>query len=126
MEEYISTDNTAYVDYLKAIEASKTHTGYFSVDKDGRKVNSKTTRGSDITDDVSAYDLIMKHKERLLSFEEPVRFIFSHSALREGWDNPNIFQICTLKQGGTSTTNKRQEVGRGLRICVDQTGNRMD
>lgn len=126
LEEYISIGNTAYSNYLKNIETSKTHTGYFSIDKDGRKVNSKTTKGSDITDDVSAYDLIMKHKERLLSFEEPVRFIFSHSALREGWDNPNIFQICTLKQGGTSTTNKRQEVGRGLRICVDQSGNRMD
>lgn len=68
----------------------------------------------------------MKDKERLLSFENPVRFIFSHSALREGWDNPNVFQICTLKHGGSSSTQKRQEVGRGLRLCVNQDGDRMD
>ncbi|MBT8974995.1 hypothetical protein ACXO0S_09215, partial [Lactobacillus delbrueckii subsp. bulgaricus] len=88
--------------------------------------DSKIKRGSDISDDESAYELILKDKEKLLSFDNPVRFIFSHSALREGWDNPNVFQICTLKHGGDSTTNKRQEVGRGLRICVDQDGNRMD
>lgn len=83
-------------------------------------------RGSDISDDESAYELILKDKEKLLSFDNPVRFIFSHSALREGWDNPNVFQICTLKHGGDSTTNKRQEVGRGLRLCVNQSGDRMD
>lgn len=77
------------------------------------------------SNNISAYDLILKNKERLLSFEEPTRFIFSHSALREGWDNPNIFQICTLKNS-SSTTTKRQEVGRGMRLCVDQKGNRMD
>ena len=78
-----------------------------------------------MSDDISAYDLILKNKERLLSFEEPTRFIFSHSALREGWDNPNVFQICTLKHSD-STTQKRQEVGRGLRLCVNKDGNRMD
>jgi type III restriction enzyme len=82
-------------------------------------------RGSEFSDDISAYDLILKNKERLLSFEEPTRFIFSHSALREGWDNPNVFQICTLKHSN-SVTGKRQEVGRGLRLCVNQSGNRMD
>ena len=82
--------------------------------------------GSEFSDDISAYDLILKNKERLLSFDEPTRFIFSHSALREGWDNPNVFQICTLKHGGVSSTQKRQEVGRGLRLCVNQAGDRMD
>ena len=87
--------------------------------------NSSVKRGSDLSDDISAYDLILKNKERLLSFEEPTRFIFSHSALREGWDNPNVFQICTLKHSD-SAAQKRQEVGRGLRLCVNQRGNRMD
>ena len=89
-------------------------------------MDSKLKRGSEFSDDISAYDLILKNKERLLSFEEPTRFIFSHSALREGWDNPNVFQICTLKHGGDSSTQKRQEVGRGLRLCVNQAGDRMD
>ena len=83
-------------------------------------------RGSEFSEDVSAYDLILKDKERLLSFEEPCRFIFSHSALREGWDNPNVFQICTLKSSGDSDISKRQEVGRGLRLCVNQDGTRQD
>lgn len=100
--------------------------GYFSIDKKGHKVDSSLKRGSDESDDISAYDLILKDKERLLSFENPVRFIFSHSALREGWDNPNVFQICTLKHGGSSPTQKRQEVGRGLRLCVNQNGERQD
>ena len=88
-------------------------------------MNSEVKRGRDTSDDISAYDLILKNKERLLSFEEPTRFIFSHSALREGWDNPNVFQICTLRHANSATA-KRQEVGRGLRICVDADGNRMD
>ena len=88
-------------------------------------LNSSVKRGTDLSDDISAYDLILKNKERLLSFEEPTRFIFSHSALREGWDNPNVFQICTLKHSD-STTQKRQKVGRGLRLCVNQSGSRMD
>ena len=111
--------------YLKAIDVKDTHKGYFSIDKKGHAVDSKVKRGSDFSDDISAYDLILKNKERLLSFAEPTRFIFSHSALREGWDNPNVFQICTLKNGG-SEVRKRQEVGRGLRLCVNGDGQRMD
>lgn len=117
-----------YVRYLDAITPEKTHAGYFSVDKQGAMVDSKLTRKETTTDDVSAYDLIMKNKELLLDRNperSPVRFIFSHSALREGWDNPNVFQICTLKQS-SSDVRKRQEVGRGLRLCVNQEGERMD
>ena len=126
LNEYLTLFSTPYEEYLKDIEAAKTHAGYFSIDKNGHKVNSTLNRGCDESDDISAYDLIMKHKEQLLSFENPVRFIFSHSALREGWDNPNVFQICTLKHGGSSATQKRQEVGRGLRLCVNQNGDRQD
>ena len=126
LNEYLTLFNTPYDQYLRSIDVSSTHAGYFSVDKKGRKADPALKRGSDISDDESAYELILKDKEKLLSFDSPVRFIFSHSALREGWDNPNVFQICTLKHGGNSTTNKRQEVGRGLRICVNQSGNRMD
>lgn len=88
-------------------------------------IDGKVEKKTGLSDDISAYDLILKNKERLLSFEEPTRFIFSHSALREGWDNPNVFQICTLRHSNSSTA-KRQEVGRGLRICVDRNGVRMD
>ncbi|MCM1100790.1 MAG: DEAD/DEAH box helicase family protein [Clostridium sp.] len=126
LNEYLTLFNTSYEQYLRGIDAHSTHAGYFSIDKKGRKVDSTTKRGSDESDDISAYDLILKDKERLLSFDNPVRFIFSHSALREGWDNPNVFQICTLKHGGSSPTQKRQEVGRGLRLCVNQNGERMD
>lgn len=125
LNQYINLHDTPYQKYLKKINVVDTHKGYFSIDKKGRSVNSKAKGTSKISDDISAYDLILKNKERLLSFEEPTRFIFSHSALREGWDNPNIFQICTLKHG-TSVTMKRQEVGRGLRICVNKDGDRMD
>lgn len=125
VNDYITVFDTPYQKYLKSIEAHETHKGYFSIDKKGRSVDSEVKRGSDISDDISAYDLILKNKERLLSFDEPTRFIFSHSALREGWDNPNVFQICTLKHSD-STTTKRQEVGRGLRLCVNQDGFRMD
>ena len=117
-----------YVKYLRSIPAAKTHAGYFSVDGKGKMVNSKVGRRETTSDDVSAYELIMKNKELLLDRDpvrSPVRFIFSHSALREGWDNPNVFQICTLKQSG-SDVRKRQEVGRGLRLCVNQSGERMD
>lgn len=117
-----------YVKYLQAIPANKTHAGYFSVDKKGNMINSKVGRKETTSDDVSAYELIMKNKELLLDRDpkrSPVRFIFSHSALREGWDNPNVFQICTLKQS-SSDVRKRQEVGRGLRLCVNQDGERMD
>ncbi|MCI8324706.1 MAG: DEAD/DEAH box helicase family protein [Lachnospiraceae bacterium] len=117
-----------YAKYLRSIPAAKTHAGYFSVDGKGKMVNSKVGRRETTSDDVSAYELIMKNKELLLDRDparSPVRFIFSHSALREGWDNPNVFQICTLKQS-SSDVRKRQEVGRGLRLCVDQSGERMD
>jgi len=103
----------------------KVHAGYFSIDKKGKSVDSKIKRGSESSDDISAYDLIMKNKEQLLSFEEPVRFIFSHSALKEGWDNPNVFQIATLRQS-SSDIKKRQEIGRGLRLAVNQNGDRQD
>lgn len=125
VNDFITIFDTPYDRYLQSFKPQETHQGYFSIDKKGRSVNSDTKRGSDISDDISAYDLILKNKERLLSFEEPTRFIFSHSALREGWDNPNVFQICTLRHSN-STTAKRQEVGRGLRICVDKNGIRQD
>lgn len=114
-----------YMAYLGSISAHATHAGYFSIDKKGHSINSALKRGSDQSDDISAYDLILKNKERLLSLDEPVRFIFSHSALREGWDNPNVFQICSLRQSN-SVSQKRQEVGRGLRLCVDRHGVRQD
>lgn len=114
-----------YLSYLKHFSAHEVHRGYFSIDKRGRTVDSKVKRGSEESEDESAYDLILKDKERLLSFDEPCRFIFSHSALREGWDNPNVFQICTLKHSD-SETGKRQEVGRGLRLCVNKDGDRQD
>lgn len=126
LNEYRTFLDADYMKYLDAVDVHEVHRGYFSIDKKtGRSVDSSVKRGMDISDDISAYDLILKNKERLLSFEEPTRFIFSHSALREGWDNPNVFQICTLKHSD-STTQKRQEVGRGLRLCVNQAGNRMD
>ena len=133
-QEYISVLNenltlfdTPYQKYLKSVcyDVSAVHKGYFSIDKTGKSIDSQLKRGSEFSDDISAYDLILKNKERLLSFDEPTRFIFSHSALREGWDNPNVFQICTLKHSDSQTA-KRQEVGRGLRLCVNQGGNRMD
>lgn len=126
LNEYRTFLDADYMKYLDAVDVHDVHRGYFSIDKKtGRSVDSSVKRGTDMSDDISAYDLILKNKERLLSFEEPTRFIFSHSALREGWDNPNVFQICTLKHSD-STTQKRQEVGRGLRLCVNQAGNRMD
>lgn len=120
-------DEEGYLKYLESISEDQTHAGYFSIDKkSGRIIDSKLGDKKERTsDDADAYDLIMKDKERLLDRREPVRFIFSHSALREGWDNPNVFQICTLKQSG-SDVRKRQEVGRGLRLSVNQVGERMD
>ena len=124
LNEKIRLDVSPYIDYLKSIDVKDTHKGYFSIDKKtNRVVNSVEKKG--VCDDMPAYELILKNKERLLSFEEPTRFIFSHSALREGWDNPNVFQICTLKQSN-SEINKRQEVGRGMRLCVNKNGERID
>ena len=113
LNEYVTLLDTPYQRYLKSTcsDASEVHKGYFSIDKKGHAIDSKIKRGSEFSDDISAYDLILKNKERLLSFDEPTRFIFSHSALREGWDNPNVFQICTLKHSDSNTA-KRQEVGR--------------
>ena len=132
-EEYIYAlnaygflDKPEYRKHLDNIPVDKTHNGYFSIDKKTKRLVDPITKGrSTETDDVDAYDLILKDKERLLSFEEPTRFIFSHSALREGWDNPNVFVICTLKHS-KSIISRRQEVGRGLRISVDQFGERQD
>lgn len=122
-------DDEDYLRYLNSISAHETHAGYFSIDKKGKMTDSKLSdKKAGISDDRDAYDLIMKNKELLLDRDpkrSPVRFIFSHSALREGWDNPNVFQICTLKQS-SSEVRKRQEVGRGLRLCVNQEGERMD
>ena len=125
--------DSSYLEYLKRDTAHQVHDGYFSIDKKGHAVESKREKKAEAAEDIGindddarrGYDLILKDKERLLSLDEPVRFIFSHSALREGWDNPNIFQICTLKESG-SETSKRQEVGRGMRLCVDQDGVRQD
>lgn len=140
LNEAMDLDETAYVQYLKGIPVAKTHSGYFSIDKKSkRQVDPDVAaRGENagLSDDVDAYDLILKDKERLLSFPGPndspevrakksVRFIFSHSALREGWDNPNVFVICALKHSD-NTISRRQEVGRGLRLSVNQNGDRMD
>jgi len=116
----------AYTRYLSRFSAEQVHNGYFSKDSKGKFINPKTQKElKNGSNDESAYDLIMKDKERLLSFDEPTRFIFSHSALKEGWDNPNVFQICTLKNS-VNETNKRQEVGRGMRLCVNKEGERQD
>lgn len=116
-----------YFGYLDRDSAESIHEGYFSIDKKKRMIDPTVKRNAEDSDDITAYDLIMKDKERLLSFAEPTRFIFSHSALKEGWDNPNVFQICTLKNpDGGSNMLKRQEVGRGMRLCVNQEGVRLD
>lgn len=138
----IFAEDAAYVTYLDSIDTALTHAGYFSIDKNNRLTDPKIKKSGETkgeTDDVDAYDLILKDKETLLSLpsatdDEPlrrkknVRFIFSHSALREGWDNPNVFVIGMLKptdyEGSTAT--RRQEVGRGLRLCVDANGQRID
>lgn len=114
-----------YVAYLKRSGVERIHNGYFSIDKSGKWVDEFKKAGEKTSNNPDSYDLILKDKERLLSFEEPTRFIFSHSALREGWDNPNVFVICALKNSDSSVS-RRQEVGRGLRLCVDQGGNRVD
>jgi len=128
-DEYLSElplDNDAYRKYLANIEPARTHNGYFSIDKKTNRLKDPAVGARSLdSDDVDAYDLILKDKERLLSFEEPTRFIFSHSALREGWDNPNVFVMCMLKHSD-STISRRQEVGRGLRLCVNQHGERVD
>jgi type III restriction enzyme len=129
LNEVLTLEDIPYNRYLKGIPTEKTHNGYFSIDKKTKRLVNPDVkaRGESAgeADDVDAYDLILKDKARLLSFEEPVRFIFSHSALREGWDNPNVFVICTLKHSD-NTVSRRQEVGRGMRLSVTQNGDRMD
>lgn len=130
-DEYLLTLPLEHQDYrafLERDEVGKVHEGYFSIDKKNRLIDpsvKKTGEEKGLSDDESAYDLILRNKERLLSQNEPVRFIFSHSALREGWDNPNVFTMCMLKHSD-NTISRRQEVGRGLRLSVDQNGDRMD
>lgn len=129
LNEMLDLDESAYVKYLKGITAEKTHSGYFSIDKKTKRDVDpdieKRGENAGLSNDVEAYDLILRKKEQLLSLAEPVRFIFSHSALREGWDNPNVFVICALKHSD-NTISRRQEVGRGLRLSVNQHGDRMD
>ena len=127
--EYLSElaiDNEAHRKHLTGIDVCKTHNGYFSIDKKTNRLKDPAVGARAVdSDDVDAYDLILKDKERLLSFEEPTRFIYSHSALREGWDNPNVFVMCMLKHSD-NTISRRQEVGRGLRLSVDRNGDRRD
>ena len=125
LNEYIDLFSPEYTRYLQSHPASTVHAGYFSQDKKGKMTDTKETSEKGREEALRAYDLIMKNKERLLSLDEPVRFIFSHSALKEGWDNPNVFQICTLKESD-NLTKKRQEVGRGMRLCVNKNGERQD
>ena len=130
-KEYLNTLALEHHDYrvfLEKTAVEEVHEGYFSIDKKNHLVDPNVKKRSEekgLSDDESAYDLILRNKERLLSQREPVRFIFSHSALREGWDNPNVFTMCMLKHSD-NTISRRQEVGRGLRLSVDQHGNRID
>ena len=140
LNEVLELEDTPWTKYLKSIATDKTHSGYFSIDKKTKRLTDpdEEKRGENAgqSNDVDAYDLILKDKETLLSLpsstdseelrlKKNVRFIFSHSALREGWDNPNVFVICALKHSD-NTISRRQEVGRGLRLSVNQQGERMD
>jgi type III restriction enzyme len=107
-----------------ATAAEEVHNGYFSIDKKGGWSDTAENNAGNRENAERAYNLIMKDKEKLLAFETPLKFIFSHSALKEGWDNPNVFQICTLREMGTER-ERRQTIGRGLRLCVDQHGERV-
>lgn len=128
LNEILTLEDSPYNQYLRGVATDRTHEGYFSIDKKSKRlVDPETKARSSESDDVDAYDLILKRKAQLLSFDEPVRFIFAHSALREGWDNPNVFVIGMLKKADPeNVTSRRQEVGRGLRLCVNQHGDRMD
>ena len=116
--------NTLFQEVDLESAAEEVHDGYFSIDKKGGWVDTEEGNQSGRDDAERAYNLIMKEKEQLLGFETPLKFIFSHSALREGWDNPNVFQICTLRDI-RSERERRQTIGRGLRLCVNQDGNRV-
>lgn len=126
--EVQTLEDSSYNRYLRGIKTSRTHEGYFSIDKKSKHLVDPSEKGAEReSDDVDAYDLILRRKAQLLSLDEPVRFIFAHSALREGWDNPNVFVIGMLKKADpANVTSRRQEVGRGLRLCVNQDGNRID
>ena len=128
LNQVLTLEDSAYNRYLRGMTTPQTHEGYFSIDKKSKRlIDPVTGAKSTEADDVDAYDRIIKHKEKLLHFDDPIRFIFSHSALREGWDNPNVFVICALKHADpANVTTRRQEVGRGLRLCVNQNGDRMD
>jgi type III restriction enzyme len=122
----LALEDEAWRKHLAGIAVADTHKGYFSIDKKTSRLKDPAVGARSVdSDDADAYDLILKDKERLLSFGEPTRFIFSHSALREGWDNPNVFVMCMLKHSD-NTISRRQEVGRGLRLSVNQHGDRMD
>lgn len=115
------------IEKIEQVPVEEVHNGYFSVDKKGKVKDSRETKKGKLRankDDESTFNLIMRDKEKLLSFDSNLKFIFSHSALKEGWDNPNVFQICTLNET-SSTMKKRQEIGRGLRLCVNQDGERI-
>ena len=128
-EEYRSLAKSAdYQSLFKKIDpdidAAEVHNGYFSIDKKGRSVETAENNQANRDNAERAYNLIMKEKEKLLSFDTRLKFIFSHSALKEGWDNPNVFQICALRDMGTER-ERRQTIGRGLRLCVNQNGERL-
>ena len=128
-EEYLKLARSAdYQSLFKEIDletdASEVHNGYFSIDRKGRSVETSENNQANRDNAERAYNLIMKEKEKLLSFDTRLKFIFSHSALKEGWDNPNVFQICTLRDMG-SEMERRQTLGRGLRLCVNQSGERL-
>lgn len=126
LKNILETNPNKYKSILNSLSIyeyiTKCHDGYFSIDKDNKYIDS--SKNGDNQNDEKTYNKIMKDKERLLSLDEPLSFIFSHTALKEGWDNPNVFQICTLNET-SSEMKKRQEIGRGLRICVDQSGERV-
>lgn len=126
-EEYLKViKSPAYKDLLPSHpeHAKDVHDGYFSIDKKGGWAETTESNNAGRENAERGYNLIMKNKEKLLSFSNPVRFIFSHSALKEGWDNPNVFQICSLREMG-SERERRQTLGRGLRLCVNQEGERV-
>ena len=116
--------NTLFKEVDITSDAEEVHNGYFSIDKKGGWTDTAENNQGNRDNAERAYNLIMKEKEKLLSFETKLKFIFSHSALREGWDNPNVFQICALREMGTER-ERRQTIGRGLRLCVNQKGERL-
>jgi len=128
-EEYrraakLPTYQSLFVNHEQGVAAERVHGGYFSIDKKGGWSDTSDNNVGARESAERAYNLIMRDKEKLLSFDTPLKFIFSHSALKEGWDNPNVFQICTLREMGSERA-RRQTIGRGLRLCVNQEGQRV-